>query len=89
MLAMGLSEGDTFDTTSEIQTIVSQVVEDNPRPAQDYRDGTKKAIGFLVGQVMRHSRKSESAIGESDIGAGFVIRLRHSYEYSRIKRQTI
>ena len=24
-----------------------------PGPAQDYRDGTKKAIGFLVGQVMR------------------------------------
>ncbi len=42
--------------TSEIETIVLQVVEEHPGPAQDYRDGTKKAIGFLVGQVMRATR---------------------------------
>ena len=42
--------------TSEIEAIVLQVVEKNPGPAQDYRDGTKKAIGFLVGQVMRATR---------------------------------
>ena len=42
--------------TSEIEAIVLQVVEENPGPAQDYRDGTKKAIGFLVGQVMRATR---------------------------------
>ena len=42
--------------TSEIEAIVMQVVEENPGPAQDYRDGTKKAIGFLVGQVMRATR---------------------------------
>jgi aspartyl-tRNA(Asn)/glutamyl-tRNA(Gln) amidotransferase subunit B len=38
---------------SEIEAIVLQVIEEHPGPAQDYRDGTKKAIGFLVGQVMR------------------------------------
>ena len=42
--------------TSEIEAIVLQVVEEHPGPAQDYRDGTKKAIGFLVGQVMRATR---------------------------------
>ncbi|MXV77070.1 Asp-tRNA(Asn)/Glu-tRNA(Gln) amidotransferase subunit GatB, partial [Candidatus Poribacteria bacterium] len=42
--------------TSEIEAIVMQVVEENPGPAQDYRDGTKKAIGFLVGQVMKATR---------------------------------
>ena len=42
--------------TSEIEAIVLQVIEENPGPAQDYRDGTKKAIGFLVGQVMRATR---------------------------------
>ena len=42
--------------TSEIESIVLQVVEEHPGPAQDYRDGTKKAIGFLVGQVMRATR---------------------------------
>ena len=46
----GLSQ---ISDTSELEAIVQKVVEDNPGPAQDYRDGTKKAIGFLVGQVMR------------------------------------
>ena len=49
----GLSQ---ITDTSEIEAIVMQVVEDNPGPAQDYRDGTKKAIGFLVGQVMKATR---------------------------------
>ena len=39
--------------SSEIETIIDQVVEENQGSAQDYRDGKKKAIGFLVGQVMR------------------------------------
>ena len=49
----GLSQ---ITDTSEIEAIVLQVIEENPGPAQDYRDGTKKAIGFLVGQVMRATR---------------------------------
>ncbi|MCG9127290.1 Asp-tRNA(Asn)/Glu-tRNA(Gln) amidotransferase subunit GatB [Candidatus Poribacteria bacterium] len=46
----GLSQ---ISDTSELEAIVQKVIEDNPGPAQDVRDGTKKAIGFLVGQVMR------------------------------------
>lgn len=49
----GLSQ---ITDTSEIEAIVLQVVEEHPGPAQDYRDGKKKAIGFLVGQVMRATR---------------------------------
>ncbi len=49
----GLSQ---ITDTSEIEAIVLQVVEAHPGPAQDYRDGKKKAIGFLVGQVMRATR---------------------------------
>ncbi|MDE0086626.1 MAG: Asp-tRNA(Asn)/Glu-tRNA(Gln) amidotransferase GatCAB subunit B, partial [Candidatus Poribacteria bacterium] len=49
----GLSQ---ITDTSEIEAIVQQVIEENPGPAQDYRDGTKKAIGFLVGQVMKATR---------------------------------
>ena len=41
---------------SAIESIVDQVIEENPGPAQDYRDGTQKAIGFLVGQVMKATR---------------------------------
>jgi Asp-tRNA(Asn)/Glu-tRNA(Gln) amidotransferase B subunit len=39
-----------------IESIVDQVIEGNPGPAQDYRDGKQKAIGFLVGQVMKATR---------------------------------
>ena len=49
----GLSQ---ITDTSELETIVLQVIEENPGPAQDVRDGTKKAIGFLVGQVMKATR---------------------------------
>ena len=49
----GLSQ---ITDTSEIEAIVMQVVEEHPGPAQDYREGKKKAIGFLVGQVMRATR---------------------------------
>ncbi len=49
----GLSQ---ITDTSEIEAIVLQVIEENPGPAQDVRDGTKKAIGFLVGQVMKATR---------------------------------
>ncbi len=49
----GLSQ---ITDTSEIEAIVQQVIEEHPGPAQDYRDGTKKAIGFLVGQVMKATR---------------------------------
>ena len=38
---------------SEIENIIKQVITENPKPAQEYREGRKKAIGFLVGQVMK------------------------------------
>ena len=41
---------------SEIGAIVNQVVEANSGPVQDYRDGKKKALGFLVGQVMKATK---------------------------------
>ncbi len=40
----------------ELLQIVRQVIEANPKPAQDVRDGKKKAIGFLMGQVMRATK---------------------------------
>jgi len=38
---------------SELGGIIEKVINDNPGPANDYREGKKKAIGFLVGQVMK------------------------------------
>lgn len=40
----------------EIANIIGQVIADNPGPVQDYRDGKKKAMGFLVGQVMKATK---------------------------------
>jgi len=39
-----------------IKAIVDKVVEANPQSVEDYRAGKDKAIGFLVGQVMKESR---------------------------------
>ena len=38
-----------------ITKIVKQVIGDNPQAAQDVKNGETKAIGFLVGQVMKAS----------------------------------
>ena len=39
----------------EIESIVDNVLESNPKPAEDVKNGEMKAIGFLVGQVMKLS----------------------------------
>jgi aspartyl-tRNA(Asn)/glutamyl-tRNA(Gln) amidotransferase subunit B len=49
----GLSQ---ISDASVIESIVDQVIAENPGSAQDYRNGKKKAIGFLVGQVMRATK---------------------------------
>jgi len=42
--------------TGAIEEFCKKVLEANPGPAQDVRDGKEKAIGFLVGQVMKESK---------------------------------
>lgn len=39
-----------------IETIVKTVIEVNPQAAEDIKSGEMKAIGFLVGQVMKESK---------------------------------
>jgi aspartyl-tRNA(Asn)/glutamyl-tRNA(Gln) amidotransferase subunit B len=41
---------------SEIEKIVKQVLDENPRAADDLKKGEMKAIGFLTGQVMAKSQ---------------------------------
>ena len=36
-----------------ISEICDRVIAENPGPAQDFRNGKQKAIGFLIGQVMK------------------------------------
>jgi aspartyl-tRNA(Asn)/glutamyl-tRNA(Gln) amidotransferase subunit B len=40
----------------EIEKIVSEVLNENPKAAEDVKKGEMKAIGFLVGQVMKKSQ---------------------------------
>ncbi len=40
----------------ELDTIVKQVIQDNPQPVSDYKEGKEKALQFLVGKVMAASK---------------------------------
>lgn len=42
--------------SSEVETIVDQVLANNQQSVDDYRAGKTKAFGFLVGQVMKASQ---------------------------------
>ncbi|MCR5586143.1 MAG: Asp-tRNA(Asn)/Glu-tRNA(Gln) amidotransferase subunit GatB [Lachnospiraceae bacterium] len=37
----------------ELERIIKEVIEENPKSVEDYRAGKKKAMGFLVGQTMK------------------------------------
>ena len=39
-----------------ISEICDRVIAENPGPAQDFRNGKQKAIGFLIGQVMKFTK---------------------------------
>ena len=42
--------------TKAIEAIVDKVIEANQKAVEDYKGGNKKAIGALVGQVMKQSK---------------------------------
>ncbi|MEI6101550.1 MAG: Asp-tRNA(Asn)/Glu-tRNA(Gln) amidotransferase subunit GatB [Eubacteriales bacterium] len=42
-----------IDDADAIQKLVEQFVRENPKPAEDYKSGNKKAMTFFVGQVMK------------------------------------
>ena len=45
-----------ISSVDEIVVIVEQVIAANPQSVEDYRGGKEKAIGFLVGCVMKLSK---------------------------------
>ena len=49
----GLSQ---ISDTSELEKIVSEVINSNVQPVADYRAGKEEALKFLVGQVMRATK---------------------------------
>lgn len=41
---------------SELTEVIRKVMDANPQSVEDYRGGTEKAMGFLVGQTMRETK---------------------------------
>ena len=41
---------------SVLAPMVKEVVDANPQSVEDYKNGTDRAIGFLVGQIMKQTR---------------------------------
>lgn len=41
---------------AEIEKIVSEVIANNPKASEDVKNGEMKAIGFLIGQIMKESK---------------------------------
>ena len=42
--------------TGELEKIVMQVIEEHPQAVTDFKAGKKKAIGALVGQIMKMTK---------------------------------
>jgi aspartyl-tRNA(Asn)/glutamyl-tRNA(Gln) amidotransferase subunit B len=40
----------------ELEIIIDEVIKNNPGPVAQLKEGKEKAIGFLVGQVMEHTK---------------------------------
>ena len=42
--------------SGELVNVIVQVIEQNPKSVADIQEGKMKAIGFLVGQVMKETK---------------------------------
>ncbi len=42
--------------TSAIEPVIQKILDANPQSVKDYKDGKAKALGFLVGQIMKESK---------------------------------
>jgi aspartyl-tRNA(Asn)/glutamyl-tRNA(Gln) amidotransferase subunit B len=42
--------------TGELEAIVARIIAANPGPAEEFRQGREKVLGFFVGQIMKETR---------------------------------
>jgi len=64
MFASGKDPGDIIEEKGLVQisdvntlmTVVAEVLASNPKSVEDFRSGRERALGFLVGQVMKATR---------------------------------
>ena len=58
-----ISDNQIVSDEGEIEKIVAKIVKENPKAAEDIKNGEMKAIGFLLGQVMKESKgKADPAL---------------------------
>ena len=50
-------ENKKISNKGEIQNIVEQVIKENPKAVNDYKQGQQNAINFLIGKVMQSTQK--------------------------------
>ncbi|MYH39536.1 MAG: Asp-tRNA(Asn)/Glu-tRNA(Gln) amidotransferase GatCAB subunit B, partial [Candidatus Dadabacteria bacterium] len=47
----------------EISSIISKIIEENPKEVERYRNGDTKLLSFFIGQVMKATRgKADPAV---------------------------
>lgn len=52
---------------AELEQIIDQIMEENPKPVTDYKSGEPRALGFLVGQAMKASKGKANPAMVNDI----------------------
>ena len=45
-----------IDDEEEIENIIRQILDENPKPKEDYKKGNENALQFLIGQVMAKTK---------------------------------
>lgn len=59
---------ETVSDDGALREIVKKIIDANPQPVEDYHNGKKKAMGFLVGQVMKEMKgKADPAMANKII----------------------
>lgn len=48
---------DKITNDKELEKVIIKIVENNKKAAEDYKNGEKKALDFLMGQIMRETSK--------------------------------
>lgn len=52
-----LKEFEAITDTRELDKICDKVLKDNPKAIQDYKEGQKEAFNYLVGEIMKASKR--------------------------------
>ncbi len=47
------SKSTVINNENELENFAKQIIKENPKPVEDYKNGKTNAIGFLIGQLMK------------------------------------